>query len=1025
VAGRPSRKLAVILHADVVGSTALVQRDEALAHERIRDAFQRLSGTIESYNGHPLELRGDALLAEFNRASDAVEASLAFQAENTRFNSTLEDDIQPTLRIGISLGEVVVADNTVTGEGIVLAQRLEQLASAGGVCIQGAVQEAVPGRLPFEYESLGEQELKGFSEPVRAYAVSLTSGEAIPPPELRERPRRQWIVGGAVALIVIVAGGLTWWQPWKPEFEPASVERMKFELPDKSSIAVLPFENLSGDPKQEYLSDGISENIITELSRFRELFVIARQSSFSYKGKPVKVHQVSEELGVQYVLEGSLQRAGDKVRVTAQLIDATTGRHLWAERYDREIEDFFAVQDEITRTIVATLEETIDLAEQERAKSKAPQNLKAYEHVKLGITHWLKFTKEGNERARQLHEKARELDPSYAEPYVGLTWVNINDYRYGWSDTHSREESLRLALETAKQAVELDAFSHRTHWVLAHALMQSGKLEQAFAEYDRSLELNPNSARVLADMPEPLVRSGRAEEAVSRVKSAIRLNPHHPEWYLWNLGWAQYFAEQYEEALASLRRMVNPPNGVRRTLAPVLVRLGRLDEARAVVQEFLRHEPSFNLEETKTFAGFQHQAYRDRWVDDLRKAGIPEKPPLSLPDKPSIAVLPFTNMSGDPEQEYFVDGITEDLITDLSKVSGLRVVARTSAFTYKGQSPDLREVGRDLNVRYVLEGSVRKASGKLRITAQLVDASNGYHLWAERYDRNLEDIFALQDEVTQKIVTALSVTLTGQEKEQLARAAANNFEAYDLFLRGQRYFKGLTKDDNASAQEMYKRAIGLDPTFARAYGALAVSYGIDFRRGWSTHPAETLDRALELAQKAVALDGSLPQVQWALGYVYVFKKQYQQATDALEHAVRIAPNYADGYALLALINNVLGRPEEAVRLIRKAMTLNPYYGFDYPYNLGRAYYMMGRYAEAVDALQEANERNGAGLLPRLFLAASYIRLGQQDDAEWEIDEIEALDPEYTISTYANMSRISNKDQLNSLLDDLRKAGLPE
>jgi len=622
---RQPRKLAVILHADVVGSTALVQRDEALAHERIQDVFHRFSGTIESYNGHPLELRGDALVAEFNRASDAVEASLAFQAENTEFNSTLEDDIRPTLRIGISLGEVVVADNTITGEGIVLAQRLEQLASAGGVCIQGAVHEAVPGRLPFEYESLGEQQLKGFSAPVRAYAVSLKSGEAIPAPELRERSRRQWIVGGAVAFIVIVASGLTWWQPWKPEFEPASVERMKFELPDK----------------------------------------------------------------------------------------------------------------------------------------------------------------------------------------------------------------------------------------------------------------------------------------------------------------------------------------------------------------------------------------------------------------PSIAVLPFTNMSRDPEQEYFVDGITEDLITDLSKVSGLRVVARTSAFAYKGQSPDLREVGRDLNVRYVLEGSVRKASGKLRITAQLVDASNGYHLWAERYDRNLEDIFALQDEVTQKIVTALSVTLTGQEKEQLARAAANNFEAYDLFLRGQRYFKGLTKDDNASAQEMYKRAIGLDPTFARAYGALAVSYGIDFRRGWSTHPAETLDRALELAQKAVALDGSSPQAQWALGYVYVFKKQYQQATDALEHAVRIAPNYADGYALLALINNVLGRPEEAVRLIRKAMTLNPYYAFDYPYNLGRAYYTMGRYAEAVDALQEANERNGAGLLPRLFLAASYIRLGQQDDAEWEIEEIEALDPEYTISTYANMSRISNKDQLNSLLDDLRKAGLPE
>ena len=412
------------------------------------------------------------------------------------------------------------------------------------------------------------------------------------------------------------------------------------------------------------------------------------------------------------------------------------------------------------------------------------------------------------------------------------------------------------------------------------------------------------------------------------------------------------------------------------------------------------------------------------WAPREEPASV-ERMAIPLPDKPSIAVLPFTNMSGDPEQEYFVDGITEDLITDLSKVSGLRVIARNSTFAYKGQSPDLREVGRDLNVRYVLEGSVRKASDRLRITAQLVDTNNGYHLWAERYDRNLEDVFALQDEVTRKIVTALSVTLTGQEKEQLARAATNNFEAYDLFLQGQQYFGRRTKDDNALAQEMYKRAIGLDPTFARAYGALAVSYALAARRGWSTHPADTLDRALELAQKAVALDGSVPQAHWALGYVYMFKKQYQQAIDALERAVRVAPNYADGYGLLAFINNQRGQSEEAIRLIRKAMALNPHYTFDYPYNLGRAYYTVGRYAEAVEALQEATEHNAAALAPHLYLAASYIRLGQQDDAEWEATEAQVLDPEFTLSQFANTVPIKNKAQLNRFLEDLRKAGLPE
>ena len=350
---RLSRKLAVILHADVVGSTTLVQKDESLAHERMQDAFQRLSKTTGAYGGIAHEIRGDALVAEFARASDAVCAAVTFQAANTDYNAGIEDEIRPEIRVGISLGEVVIADGTVTGVGVVLAQRLEQLASSRGVCIRGAVYEAVPDRLPFEYESLGEQELKGFIEPVRAYAVNLKSGEAIPPPELRERPRRRRIVGGVIALIIILAGGLTWWQPWKPEFEPTSIERMAFPLPDNPSIAVLAFDNLSGDPKQEYLSDGISESIITGLSRIPEFFVIARQSTFSYKGTAVKVQQMAEDLGVQYILEGSVQKSDDRVRVTAQLIDAVSGRHLWVQQYDRQWGEVLALQDDITQQIVA------------------------------------------------------------------------------------------------------------------------------------------------------------------------------------------------------------------------------------------------------------------------------------------------------------------------------------------------------------------------------------------------------------------------------------------------------------------------------------------------------------------------------------------------------------------------------------------------------------------------------------------------------------------------------------------------
>ena len=324
---RPSRKLAVVLHADVVGSTELVQRNESIAHERIQDGFRRFSETIGAYGGITQEIRGDALVAEFARASDAVTAALAFQIGNADSNAQLEDDIRPQLRIGISLGEVIVADNTITGEGIVLAQRLEQLAVPGGVVVQGSVSETVPKRLPFDFNSLGEQMLKGFDQPVRAFTVQLKPGELVPDSESDAVERK---IGNS-----------------DPHEQPA------LELPDKPSIVVLPFTNMSSDPEQEYFSDGVSEDIITDLSKMSGLFVIARNSSFAYKNKAINVSDICRKLGVRFALEGSIRKADSRIRINAQLIDGTTGGHVWAERYDRELADIFAVQDEVTREIVA------------------------------------------------------------------------------------------------------------------------------------------------------------------------------------------------------------------------------------------------------------------------------------------------------------------------------------------------------------------------------------------------------------------------------------------------------------------------------------------------------------------------------------------------------------------------------------------------------------------------------------------------------------------------------------------------
>ena len=395
---------------------------------------------------------------------------------------------------------------------------------------------------------------------------------------------------------------------------------------------------------------------------------------------------------------------------------------------------------------------------------------------------------------------------------------------------------------------------------------------------------------------------------------------------------------------------------------------------------------------------------------------------LELPEKPSIAVLPFVNISGDPEQEYFSDGITEDLITDLSKISGLFVIARNSVFIYKGKVIKIAEVGRELGVRYALEGSVRKANDRVRITAQLVDTMTEGHLWAERYDRELKDIFALQDEVTQKIVTALAVKLTEDEQERLVRKYTDNMEAYDYYLQGLEYFSLLTKDTNILAQQMLKRAIDLDPKFAAAYALLGWARSQEWTLGWSQDP-QPLENAYELAQRAITLDESLPLSHAILAEVYLHKKQHEKAIAEQEKAITLSPNDADGIAGLGGILTWAGRPEETIGLVKKAMRLNPMYPTEYLWNLGHAYFLVGRYEEAIETLKRARDRNPDYLPVRAYLAASYSELGREEEARTEAAEYVRLSPQ--TSTEAWRHRLPYEDQaiLERVIRNVRKAEL--
>ncbi len=388
-------------------------------------------------------------------------------------------------------------------------------------------------------------------------------------------------------------------------------------------------------------------------------------------------------------------------------------------------------------------------------------------------------------------------------------------------------------------------------------------------------------------------------------------------------------------------------------------------------------------------------------------------------------MLPFENLGDDPKQEYLADGITEDIITDLSRLSNLQIFASNTSYNYKGRQITPEQLKAELNVDFVLKGNIRRLGDSIRVNAQLINTTTGFNMWAERYEKKATEVFALQNEVTQSIIKALAINLTDKEKRHLAKISTSNLDAYDLFQEGQQLSKTGTKEANQQARELYRKAIKLDPTYGRAYGALAYIHAFNYRRGWTDSPQETLDRALALAEQAVALNSSIPQTYWALGYVYLMRKEFDKAEKAVAQAINIAPSYADGYGLLALISNNLGHAKEAIKYITKGMQLNPYYTWDYPYNLGCAYYLLGDYDAAIAALEKAQDRNENAVPIKLYLAASYAKANRQDDAEWAVDELQMLSPTATISHTEKTVPIAQPEIKRVFLEDLRKAGLPE
>jgi adenylate cyclase len=510
----------------------------------------------------------------------------------------------------------------------------------------------------------------------------------------------------------------------------------------------------------------------------------------------------------------------------------------------------------------------------------------------------------------------------------------------------------------------------------------------------------------------------------------MRLSPYYPAWYLPVLGHAYRLTGQYEEAIALLqswRARENPRSTLPHLfLAFTYVEAGRGEEAQIAVAEVLKRNPKASIKgysKSKLFA-YKDPTEIERVLDSLRKAGLPEKPPLPLPDKPSIAVLPLDNLSGDPEQEYFSDGITEQIITGLSKISSLFVIARNSTFTYKGQPVKIQQVSEELGVRYVLEGSVQKSGDRVRINAQLIDAIKGNHLWSETYDRELQDIFAMQDDITQKILTALQVELTHGEQARVWSRGTENLQAYLKHLQAHEKWLQMNKESNALARQLAEEGIALDPNYANAYLTLAATHIMDMFFGSTESPEDSMRQAIAVNKKALALNDSLATAHSQLGYLYAMTRQYDKGVAEAERGVKLEPNSAIAHDLLGLTLAYAGRPEEAIPMYKKAIRLEPLAPGKYYFHLGAAYLRTGQCDEAISACEEAIRRASNNLFAHVNATAAYSICGRENEARAAAAEVLRIDPSFSCDFHARKLPHKNQADIDRYIGALRKAGLP-
>jgi len=621
------RKLKVIFSADVQGYSRLMGDDDEHTVETITAYRETIARLIEKHHGKVVDAPGDNILAMFDSSLSAIRSAIEIQEKLKAKNKKLPENRRMNFRIGINLGDILHKDDRIYGDGVNIAARIESIADPGGICISRGVYEQIDGKLDIGFADLGSHQVKNIKKPVNIYKVLVDS----PDPNTMDgapkakTPIRLWIIGIVVTVTILTGGLGIWYQQLKPSFEPASIDRMAYPLPDKPSIAVLPFENYSDDTKLDFFASGLTEDLTASLSKEPDLFVISRSSTASYKGKPIDIKRVAEEQGVQYVLEGSVQKAEDKLRITVQLIDAVKGRHLWAERFDRQAKDIFALQDEVVKNVFVELQVELTQGAVARFASKGTNSLEAWLLRVEGTGEFLKFTREGMIRARELYGAANKADPNWSRPIAVLASIDWYEAKNGWSA--SREKSIKSGMELAERAIQMDPKDPLGYQALGNLYRLNGQAGRAIEMRRKAAELAPNDYLAVAGLATVLKDFGEDQEAVKLFERAMRLSPKHP----WHVSYAYavtlYLVGRKEEAVQAFKKTIdlNPTHVLPLAfLAAVYVDLGRSGEAKATANHVMQLDPNFSatqLIKSHTF----HDPEKDAQFRNLmHRAGLPE-----------------------------------------------------------------------------------------------------------------------------------------------------------------------------------------------------------------------------------------------------------------------------------------------------------------------------------------------------------------------------------------------------------------